>query len=358
MPAAAAWIAPTDEADRGVQMNAANIAAKRFGRDLGPVLEADASRDLAVAAGRETGLLLVPEIDRLLPEAGGGLALVREAQADGWRVMLLSCGIDSDTDTGREALHFLGDAPDPNAPAAVPLPEIDSPIPPAELRRWVSTGGEASFVSTGAMHVALYDASLAEAGAPVAEASDLLDWGAGCGRMTMHLLARAPRARITAADTDAAAIDWVRENLAVANAVTLPVQPPTDFADDAFDRVLGHSIFSHLESDLQDEWLAELARITRPGGTLAVSFLGPLGLKWHLDHPLAEVPDSVREATERDGIAIWRGDGWEEHFYDGYHTTFQTHEYVREHWSRWFDVVAIHAGRAAPLQDIAVLRPR
>ena len=43
-----------------------------------------------------------------------------------------------------------------------------------------------------------------------------------------------------------------------------------------------------------------------------------------------------------DGVAVWTEDGWDELFYPGYHTTFHTNDYIRAHWSQWFDVLSIH----------------
>jgi SAM-dependent methyltransferase len=355
---AAAWTALVEGTVRETQLNGANIAADRVGREVVAVVAGAGAREAAVVVGRETGLLLVPEVDQVLPAPGGALELVQQAQEEGWRVMLVSVGIDSETETGATAERMLGAAPKQGEPAPPPLPHVDSPIPPAELRQRVSVGTEASFDSSGTMHVELYEACLREAGGSLTECEELLEWGAGCGRMTRYLRAKAPQARITAADTDAEAIAWTGENLDVAAAVALPLGPPTEFAADSFDRVVGHSIFTHLEVDRQDQWLAELARITRPDGYLAVSFHGPIAFRWHRDHPLVDLAPRVSEELERDGISIWRGDGWEQHFYEGYHTTFHTHDYVREHWSQWFEVVAIREGLAAPTQDIAILRPR
>jgi len=141
-------------------------------------------------------------------------------------------------------------------------------------------------------------------------------------------------------------------------AEALPLLPPTTLAPDSFDVIVGHSVFSHLSVEAQDRWLEELARLARPGGHVAVSFNGPVALRWHLEHPLVEVPASIEVDVKRDGIAVWRGDGWEDEFYEGYHTTFHGHDYVREHWSRWFEVIAVHEAAALATQDIAVLRPR
>jgi len=61
---------------------------------------------------------------------------------------------------------------------------------------------------------------------------------------------------------------------------------------------------------------------------------------------------------KENGIAIWRGDGWQEEFHDGYHTTFHDPAYIHSHWSQWFDIVGIHNAAAIPMQDIVVLRAR
>jgi SAM-dependent methyltransferase len=349
---ASTWIAPRDEADRGNLLGAAMVAAEREGMALDQILEGAEAREEAVDAGRSGSLLIVPESDQVLPDAAEQLALLEQAGAEDWRLLLLSLGADSAAHSGHLIAEFF------RAMDAADISSYPQPIPEASLRRRVSVGAESTFRRSGVMHVESFDAALRQSGAPLADAATILDWGAGCGRMTAHMIARAPAARITGADTDAEAIAWVGENLDVAAAVALALSPPSSFDDDAFDTVVGHSVFSHLDIDSQDRWLAELARVTRPGGHIAVSFNGSIALEWHLQHPLVDVPDVIRETFERDGIAVWGGDGWEDEFYDGYHTTFHRHEYVREHWSRWGEVVAIHEGAALPTQDIAVLRIR
>jgi len=226
------------------------------------------------------------------------------------------------------------------------------------LRHRVGGGADHTFRRSGLLHVECYAAATAAVGVELSEVTTLLEWGAGSGRMTSHLPSRAPLAQITAVDTDAEAIAWVADNLQLHRAFAIPIFPPTELADDEFELVLGHSVFSHLDVNAQDLWLAELARVTRPGGHVAVSFNGPACLTWHLEHPLAEVPQSVADDFHRDGVSFWRDDGWEDDFYEGYHTTFHRHDYVREHWSRWFDVVSIWEEAAVPTQDIVVLHAR
>lgn len=349
---AAAWIAPADEADRGNLLGAAVVAAQRQGLELTSVVEGSDRGDAAVAAAHETGLLILPESDQVLADAAKELALLQRARIEGWRLLLLSLGADSGAQSGELAERLL------TGLAAMPGPSGPRPVPPTALRHRVSMGTEATFFRSGLMHVEAFEACLAQAGVSLADTAALLDWGAGCGRMTAHLAAKAPNARLAAADTDEEAIAWVGDHLDVDTAQALPLLPPTGFDSDAFDLVVGHSVFSHLAPAAQDRWLAELARITRTGGHVAVSFNGPVALRWHREHPLVDVPASVEADVAHDGIAVWGGDGWEDEFYDGYHTTFHSHDYVREHWSRWVEVAAIHEAAALPTQDIAVLRPR
>jgi SAM-dependent methyltransferase len=349
---AATWIAPADEVDRGNLLGAAGLTAQREARDEPMIVEGAEQVEAALAAARETGMLIVPATGQVMPDSRDALALLRRARAEGWRLLLLALGADSAAPSGdlAEALLTRLDA--------TPEPPGKQPVPPTALRHRVSAGGEKGFFRSGLMHVECFEGCLAQEGVSLAESADLLEWGAGCGRMTVSLAARAPDARLTAADTDAEAIAWIAEELPVHAAEALPLLPPSSLEADAFDLVVGHSVFSHLSVESQDRWLEELARVTRPGGHVAVSFNGPVALRWHLEHPLVDVPATVEEDVERDGIAIWRGDGWEDEFYEGYHTTFQRHDYVHEHWSRWLEVVAIHEAAAVPTQDIAVLRSR
>jgi hypothetical protein len=63
------------------------------------------------------------------------------------------------------------------------------------------------------------------------------------------------------------------------------------------------------------------------------------------------------EVFASDGILHWRGDGWEQFFPAFYHTTFHSHDYIRDHWSRWFTVVGIYADAPPQLpQDVVILR--
>jgi SAM-dependent methyltransferase len=218
------------------------------------------------------------------------------------------------------------------------------------------------------------DGCLREAGFDPVGGGSLLDFGAGCGRILQFLALYANRCRLVGADVDEAAVDWCTKHLDFAVFRSLPMQPPSAFADGEFDAVYAFSVFSHLPEDLHLAWLAELARITRPGAALVLTLHGrhvideiASGRRAH-EHPTREELARALPELERRGFAFFPygrlrfRDRENERFFGSwdlgqYGDTFILEHYVRERWTRWFDLVALHE---APddWQDYAVLRRR
>ena len=108
----------------------------------------------------------------------------------------------------------------------------------------------------------------------------LLDLGAGAGRHAFEAMRRG--AHVTALDADAAEVkdvSWLMRGLTtddeavsatggqgaamVGNALALP------FSDNSFDRIIAAEVLEHVPDDRQA--MGELARVLRPGGTIAVT---------------------------------------------------------------------------------------
>jgi len=180
----------------------------------------------------------------------------------------------------------------------------------------------------------------------------ILDWGCGCGRMTryFHWLAKT---RVTGIDIDAGNIGWCRANLKFGNFVPVSMHPPTLLRDGHFDLLIGISIFTHLlERDTRD-WLEELRRISAPGAVLLMTI--------HSDATAAR--SNLPEALWRQ----WKDTGFadaganpdlesEMSVQDYYRNTFFTHDYVRENWSRYFEIVDIVPGYVGNHQDLVIMR--
>jgi SAM-dependent methyltransferase len=180
----------------------------------------------------------------------------------------------------------------------------------------------------------------------------LLDWGCGAGRMAKYL---AFECGYTGIDIDREAIDWCRANIPQGRFELQSLEPRTIFADDAFDAAIGISIFTHLKEAAQFAWLQELARVTAPDGVVAVSVCGATSL-FNAGNP-PEALDALRARGFHDTGAEMTFQGVtadDEYYRNCYHT----HAYIRETWSRWFDVLEIVPGFVANMQDMVFLRPR
>ncbi len=144
---------------------------------------------------------------------------------------------------------------------------------------------------------------------PVAPGARVLDMGCGGGRHAFALYRRG--ADVVALDMDAAELKDVAGMFAAmreagevpegaraaavrGNAYCLP------FADESFDRIVAAEVLEHLPED--ERAMAELARVLKPGGTLAVTVprYGPEKLCWALSDAYHEV--------EGGHVRIYRGD--------------------------------------------------
>ena len=197
---------------------------------------------------------------------------------------------------------------------------------------------------------------LDRAGSRLQDHSEILDFGAGCGRVLRWLLPDAPSSAWTACDIDASAIEWVRQNLRSAEALVSHTWPPLPFDDGRFDLVLGYSVFTHLPVDHQDAWLEELRRVTRPGGLLLLTVHGPSAYRnastrstFHKEH---------QGAFEQQGFIYWSNDYWKDHFPAYYQTAYHDPSYILRHWTRWLDVVKVMERAAYPNHDVVVARRR
>ncbi len=183
-----------------------------------------------------------------------------------------------------------------------------------------------------------------------------LDWGSGCARVTRWLVqAQLPEVEVHGGDIDAANVRWCQDSIDHANFQVLPLHPPSPYQDGQFQVIYGLSVFTHLQEDVQFAWLEELARIAAPGATLLLTVHGDAS--YCLARPDMEWLERLRakgfDASIQDGCLAGQ---IEDDTY--YRATFHTHDYVREHWGQFFEVVEILEGFVCHQQDMVVLRKR
>lgn len=231
---------------------------------------------------------------------------------------------------------------------------VGIPLPPGRLRYRVHGDLDAaSFVRTGQTVAGNVQSLMKAAGHELRSFTNVLDFGCGCGRVLAHLAGEGLPAGRSGSDIDREAITWCEQHIPAATWRVNQFLPPLSWPDHNFDFVFSISVFTHLDQEMQNAWLAELARVSRPGGMLLLTV--------HGEFVHATLPADQREALRQSGFLYVTGatgrlklDGLP----DFYQTAFHTPGYVRTHWSRYFEVVAIVPRGINDHQDAVILRKR
>ena len=226
------------------------------------------------------------------------------------------------------------------------------PPPPKHLQVRVVGSYNGDFIRSGFRTICPeLNSALAGVGKSLSDFSRILDFGCGCGRALFALASLAPQAELFGTDIDPEAIDWLTVNHPdLAGYTVSPHLPPLAYSDGSFDFVFGISVFTHLPEDMQFQWLEELRRITEPGGVVVVTTHGE-------HHYLKLLGERDLEAmTSKGFVYIDSGYGESVALPGFYQTAFHSAAYIREHWSRYFDVIDILPPGASGHQDTVLLR--
>lgn len=230
-------------------------------------------------------------------------------------------------------------------------------VPPAKIRwRVHGTLDKESYVAVGKL-VAQNVRDLSEAaGQDLSSCKDILDFGSGCGRVIQNFRSEPRPYTLYATDIDPELVAWGRSNLDGINWSVNAHRPPLPFDEDSFDLIYGISVFTHLDEDFQNVWLAELQRVARPGSTLILTVHGE-----HVLKGLRMLDESYLDEIKERGILFfnWANGKFKvDGFPDFYQTAFHTKDYVYREWSKYFDIVDYVERGIGNYQDAVVLRNR
>jgi SAM-dependent methyltransferase len=221
------------------------------------------------------------------------------------------------------------------------------PIPSPYLRVLVSGAADwRAFLETGEATAKRLDGYASDAGLPFRDAKRILDLGCGVGRVIRHL-PKLTKADLFGVDYNTRLIGWCARNLK-GEFRRNRLHPPLEFGAGDFDIVYLLSVFTHLRIPTQREWLAELARVIRPGGLALISF--------H-DEDHVGVPDKpeARAALAAAGVFINNDEIEGSNFI----ATFQSRAFTAALFGDYFEVVRIIPSAEAGVgQALAVLRRR
>jgi len=234
------------------------------------------------------------------------------------------------------------------------------PYPGDELAHRVTNGTNRElFLKSGRMSVDDIEAMLAVVERRLDSFPRILDFGTGCGRVMLWLENVGRTCELHGVDIDERAIRWAQEHIPYTTfSVSRPL-PPLDYPDEWFDLVMTQSVFTHIDEDYQDQWLAELRRVTKRGGYVMVSVHGEQAfLTWESNLEAAGFDVSpVRHDLQGRGIAFLRDDSFVGGpFPDFYHSTFHAPWYLFEHWGEHMPVVAYAPKRSLAFQDLVLMQ--
>jgi SAM-dependent methyltransferase len=201
------------------------------------------------------------------------------------------------------------------------------PLPPPLLM--VQVAGHADhekFLSGGRQASQTIAEAVDRQGVAMADMGAIFDFGIGCGRVARHWQ-HLDGPRIVGSDYNRRLVAWCNENLPFLSAHQNQLEPPLSQADEQFDLVYAISVFTHLTESMQRAWLAELRRVTKPGGLLLLSTAGMAfrPVLERFDHDLLKrfdrgemvVADQAVAGTNR--CLAYHPEGWlERHLLDGF----------------------------------------
>jgi SAM-dependent methyltransferase len=258
----------------------------------------------------------------------------------------------NDTGAGASANMMSAERLSPPQTAAA---KTDIPIPPPELRHRVTGSDSADvFLTSGQLSYGDLTRALAGVGRQLKSFERVLDWGCGCGRVTRWVGAGLG-GELVGVDIDPLAIGWCARHLPFGKFMVCQPRPPLDLPDTHFDLVINHSVLTHLDASMQDDWLTELSRITRPGGLIILSTQGDGAFATLAADWAAGRAAERRKVLETVGFLHVTEDFVGSPFPDFYQSTFHATWYVFTHWAKHLPILAYYPRGALSFQDIIVL---
>ncbi|MCQ3928909.1 MAG: hypothetical protein DPW16_00495 [Chloroflexi bacterium] len=232
------------------------------------------------------------------------------------------------------------------------------PMPPPHLRYRVAGDYDVKrFNRTGKESRRDFEAALQSIGKAYTDFHSILDFGVGCGRIMRWMKDRSRTAKLYGTDIDELAINWSKKHIRYAQYEVNQGLPPLNYADEQFDLVYAHSVFSHLDEKYQDAWLGELKRVTKPGAVLLLTIHGDFA--WQSFYNSApDLPAMIHHvmAYEENGFCFASDDEWTGVFPDFYHSMFHQKSYIMKHWGQFFTVRNYLLRGMLSYQDIVVLQ--
>ena len=213
---------------------------------------------------------------------------------------------------------------------------------PTLQERWNGTSGVPLASQSAAFYRRLRD-RYAELGERPLSDSRVLDFGCGWGRLTRFLARDVPQSRLYGCDPVESILAVCRESGVPATLARSDLVPERLPFDEPFDLAFAFSVFTHLSEAAHERCLAALHAGLRPGAILVVTIRAPEYVQsCELMRPVRDALGTARLDGPRYLFAPHAADPSHPQYAGGemtYGETVVTLPYVRERWSRWFELL-------------------
>lgn len=241
-------------------------------------------------------------------------------------------------------------------------------FPPAELQsHTVGSAFDRTLVEAGNFYKYAKSAC-ATHGHPIEPNSQILDFGVSWGRIIRFFMKDVEPDNLHGVDVDAKYLEAARETGVPGSLHRIDPLGRLPYDDGKFDLVYAYSVFTHLPENVQDHWLAEIARTLKPGGLLIATVEPPRFIDYFLrlrpeDKKLHPWHASLARKIHADGgmkarlqdkgfVYIPDRDGLNETYGD----CAMTPAYAREHWGQYLEVLDFLDDRSRFWQAVVVAR--
>jgi SAM-dependent methyltransferase len=241
--------------------------------------------------------------------------------------------------------------------------DLESTVPtpsPALMRRVAGGANARGFKADGLRHFTSF-VDAVRRHRPLQAAGRMLDWGCGCGRISIHFLLDRTVPECFGCDIDREAIAWCQSTLPGGTFQPVDPYPPTSYPNQFFDLVIAYSVFTHLNRETQNMWLAEMRRVIAPRGLFLASIHGRFAAQFAFP---PRGSGFIQRLRHRIGVPLLLASGFRDvpdHALDGiapqgyYRGAFQTREYTLREWSNYFEILELVEG-GMTYQDLVVMR--
>ncbi len=214
-------------------------------------------------------------------------------------------------------------------------------LPPAEMRIRVSGNDDAEEYRAVGIRAAKKILEVANAHS-VVPVKDVLDWGCGPGRVASQI--DRSQVNLYGCDVYAEGVAWCNASIEDGFFEVSSLYPPLPYKDASFDVVFAVSVMTHLSRENQGLWLAEMARVIRPGGLFVATVHGaPIAKALGVRMPLGIYDQYI-------------GLGMTGVIPEGYYRdVLQQKNYTMQAWSEHFEIVAYEEA-GLELHDLVTCR--